>query len=59
MGRSIYSYLVLFFTLFFLGEVKADDLVLDYSPDFNKPEIGALTAIDCGFTIAITDNIQI
>jgi hypothetical protein len=45
-------------------EVDADDygeaiLVLTYEPDFEKPTIGAVTAIDCGFTIAVTDNIEV
>lgn len=31
-------------------------LVLNFTPDFDAPVIGDPTAIDCGFTIQITDN---
>jgi hypothetical protein len=31
-------------------------VVVDFIPDFDAPQVGALTAVNCGFTIAITDN---
>ena len=31
-------------------------LTLDFNADFEKPVIGAVTASDCGISIAITDN---
>ncbi len=33
--------------------------VVDFSPDFILPEVGALTAINCGFEIAITDDQEV
>jgi hypothetical protein len=32
---------------------------VSFVPDFVPPEVGALTVIDCGFTVAISDNVAV